>query len=448
MAIAAAVGEIEPDTECIIIDEAMGDVLPDHLEPDRDIIGLTANTSEANYAYALAVKFRERYPELPIVGGGPHFTFQTEEALHFFDVVFQGEAENTLPLFFADLKKGTLKPVYDGRQAAVRLDRPDFPVIEPKKSLQQPDEYGAYFLLTSRGCNNKCVYCAQSAFSGKGIRYLDFGRVEKWLENLPRKSALLVHDDNVISDRAHAIELAGILKAYGVPWTCQTNIIIGDDPELLKILGKSGCVMLIIGIESIEKKNLMSIGKAHINVPEHYSRQLENIRNIGGMGVYGEFMLGSDGFQYPDSVEKLMDWIRSKKAIEFAQITLETPLPGTRLREIRTKQNRILETGPYGKKISWNDYDLVHLTQTIPGLSAEEAQRTIHWLYGKFYGTNPLYTLRYLPVFLKTHILHGQSGFHHRLVGTVFPYLLHRGAYKVAMHKMETPGGRVNVKIL
>lgn len=449
LAVAARVQEIRPDIECVIVDEAMGDEFPEDLEPGNDLVGITANTAEANYAYTWTVKLREKYPELPIVCGGPHFTFQPEEALHFFDVVFQGESEGILPQFFEDLKQGNLKSIYNGRLEPVKLDRPDFPVLEPKKFLQKPDEYGSNVLLTSRGCNNNCIFCAERAFSGKGVRYLNMDRVKKLLENLPEKPVIYVADDNIIANRERAIELAGLLKELKVSWLCHSNITIGDDFELLKILGKSGCVMVVIGIESIEENNIKSIGKAHINKPANYEKQLNNIRNIGGMAVYGEFMLWGEGSRYPDSIVKLADWIHSQHAIECIQITIETPIPGTKLREIREKQNRILTVGPYGKKITWDDYDFTHITQDIPGISPEQALRAFHWIYGKLYGTKPLHIWKYLPSFLKTHFIHSQSTFINKLVGTIFSLKFHSGVRDgLKMHEMDTPDGKVRVKTL
>jgi radical SAM superfamily enzyme YgiQ (UPF0313 family) len=59
--------------------------------PRPDLVGVTAFTSQANRAYAVAAEFRSR--GVPVVMGGIHATMCTQEATARVDAVVTGEAE-------------------------------------------------------------------------------------------------------------------------------------------------------------------------------------------------------------------------------------------------------------------------------------------------------------------------------------------------------------------
>jgi B12 binding domain len=56
-----------------------------------EVVGLTFHTPSALHAYDIASRFRSR--GICVVMGGPHVTLLPEEAGHYADVIFIGEAE-------------------------------------------------------------------------------------------------------------------------------------------------------------------------------------------------------------------------------------------------------------------------------------------------------------------------------------------------------------------
>jgi radical SAM superfamily enzyme YgiQ (UPF0313 family) len=70
-----------------------------------DLIGITANSSEAKEGYLLADKIRSK-TKIPIVMGGYHVTFLPEEALDHCGYVVRGEGEATFAELAEELLEG------------------------------------------------------------------------------------------------------------------------------------------------------------------------------------------------------------------------------------------------------------------------------------------------------------------------------------------------------
>jgi radical SAM superfamily enzyme YgiQ (UPF0313 family) len=81
-------------------------LLDENWEPfsyqEADLVGITAFTASANRAYEIASIYRQR--GVPVVIGGIHASMCPEEALHFADAVFIGEAEAVWPQVIADVE--------------------------------------------------------------------------------------------------------------------------------------------------------------------------------------------------------------------------------------------------------------------------------------------------------------------------------------------------------
>lgn len=72
-----------------------------------DIVGFSAYSPFFHLSADVAAEIKKINPDIPIMGGGPHFTIQKEKAmLPQFDYGFLGEAEDSLPEFLAALQDG------------------------------------------------------------------------------------------------------------------------------------------------------------------------------------------------------------------------------------------------------------------------------------------------------------------------------------------------------
>lgn len=82
------------------------------LNSDADLIALSFFSGFVPEAYRLAGIFKQKGKT--VVAGGPHVTYNVEEALQHVDAVITGEAESAWSELLDDLEKGGLKNCYHG----------------------------------------------------------------------------------------------------------------------------------------------------------------------------------------------------------------------------------------------------------------------------------------------------------------------------------------------
>jgi radical SAM superfamily enzyme YgiQ (UPF0313 family) len=101
---------------------------------------------------------------------------------------------------------------------------------------------------------------------------------------------------------------------------------------------KSGCVMVIVGFESLDTQNLRQMGKGVNHGAADYELVIRNIYDAGIM-IYGTFVIGYDA-DHGDTAEKLMRFaLRHKFAI--ANFNPLMPMPGTALYERLSSEGRL-----------------------------------------------------------------------------------------------------------
>ena len=117
-ALLAAVCE-EAGHEAIILDGQANEwsterMAREVIAANPDIVGINAYTPFYHLSADLAAAIKKINPDIPIIGGGPHFTIAKEKAMiPQFDYGFMGEAEDSLPEFLDALEGG--KPLCDVR---------------------------------------------------------------------------------------------------------------------------------------------------------------------------------------------------------------------------------------------------------------------------------------------------------------------------------------------
>ena len=106
---------------------------------------------------------------------------------------------------------------------------------------------------------------------------------------------------------------------------CLATTNVGDDPEVLDLMAKSGCLHVNIGMESISPESLKSIKKKQNKVKD-YERQFKALRDRG-IGYSVNVMFGLDG-DTPEIFESTVDFlIKAKVPVSFMFI-LAPPASG------------------------------------------------------------------------------------------------------------------------
>lgn len=87
-----------------LVDEQVMDI---DFDASADVVAITAWTINSFRAYDIARKFRDR--GIPVMIGGPHTFFHSDEAAEHCDAVGIGEGEDIWPIMLRDAAAGTLK---------------------------------------------------------------------------------------------------------------------------------------------------------------------------------------------------------------------------------------------------------------------------------------------------------------------------------------------------
>ncbi len=338
------------------------------LEAKVDLVGLSFMTAVAPRAYEIAAAFRRR--GIPVVAGGYHPTFRPEEVLGHVETVVVGEAEGQWPVLLADLEKGRMRRIY---RAAAPCDPALIPA--PRRSLTA--KTARHYVTTSaiqtgRGCRHGCRYCSITAFHMQTHRSRPLSVVLDEVASIPRNFIFV--DDNIIADPVYAKALFEAMVPLRKRWVSQCSLAIADDPALLSLARRAGCVGLFVGIETLEPANLVAFRK-QFNDAGSYRRRIAAIRRAG-IGVIAGIIVGGDH----DDVtvfRRTLAFLQAAR-IDALQLNILTPLPGTPLFADLERQGRIEDQ-------DLEHYDFRHTVIHPALMSAGELQAGADWLYSQFY---------------------------------------------------------------
>ena len=326
--------------EVTILDENLG--VPDYEAlPRPDLVGITAFTSQANRAYAIAAQFR-RFG-VPVVMGGIHATMCLDEVQARVDSVVTGEAEGVWAQLLADAQRGQLARRYEGGLATIDQ-------IPPARHDLLTTGYAFGAIQTTRGCPLNCSFCSVTAFNGARYRMRSIADVIAEFRQVAERRVLVV-DDNLIGTsaahiaRAKALFRALIAAKLNKEWIAQATINFADDEELLTLAAKAGCRGVFVGFESPTPEGLREVSKKFNLLRERDFRA--SVRRIQrhGILVVGSFIIGLD-VDKPGIGRRIAE-VASEYGVDSLNVLYLTPLPGTRLWDQMQADDRIaLNTFP------------------------------------------------------------------------------------------------------
>ena len=323
-----------------------------------DLVAVSALTASVNEAYQLAQCLRNEGVHTLL--GGLHATACPEEAARHFDAVAVGEGERIWPQLIADCEAGTLKGVYrsDARGRPPAWPMPRFDLLDTRAPVR-------YTLQTQRGCPLACEFCGASRLLGR-FREKPLERIRAELRSLASISPRLhleLADDNTFAGQRDAVGLCKLLGEFDVRYFTECDWRIGERPDLLAALAASGCVQVLVGIESLVFR-YPGMGRKQ----DELKRIMDAVNAVQAHGIVvnGCFILGADG-ETRESIDDLVSFV-AECPLADVQLTLQTPFPGTELYRRLADEGRILADR------GWNHYTLFDVTYQPDLLSVSELE--------------------------------------------------------------------------
>ncbi len=320
----------------------LGDRVDIHFIDDRfekideslpaDLVCMSIETYTARRCYQVAGAFRRR--RIPVVMGGFHATLCPEEVLRYADAVVSGEAEESFPRLLEDFLAGNMQRHYQAAGRPVIRVRPDRSIFAGKRYL--PVGLVEY----SRGCRFTCDFCAITAAFQASHRHTPVSQVLEEIDEIRQKKGMIFFvDDNFASDPDKALELCAALRGRGLRWVSQASNTAAWTPGLLDAMRESGCVGVLIGLESLDERTLIGMHKRFNTLRGGHVETLARFREAG-LCVYGTFIFGND-HDTPDVFEQTVDFAIDQ-GLFIAAFNHITPFPGTPLYARLRSENRLV----------------------------------------------------------------------------------------------------------
>ncbi|MGZ9167210.1 MAG: B12-binding domain-containing radical SAM protein, partial [Anaerolineales bacterium] len=339
-----------------------------------DVVGLTFHTPSAFHAYEVATRFRSR--GICVVMGGPHVTLLPEEASHYADVIFIGEAEGLWEEFLKGFEAGSYLDVYQ-QTSAPSLEN----IPMARKDLFHRHDHSSGVLFATRGCPSQCDFCTIAVMYPHKLRKRPIAEVVAEYASFKGK-VIIFWDDNIAGDMAYAKDLFRAIAPYRKWWSSQASLQAGRDDEFLEAAAQSGCKQLFLGLESISQQSMVEVNKK-FNRVEEYFRIIERIHSHG-IAVQVGIVFGFD-HDPPEIFKTTLDFLE-ETGVQNATFNILTPFPGTPLFRRMESEGRLLTR-------DWRKYnsrdDVVYQPRQM---STTELLAGFRYANGRFYSLPSIIT--------------------------------------------------------
>lgn len=231
------------------------------------LVGISLNSICFKRSMEILNAIRNKYPEIPIVVGGPDASSKGAELLrryNFLDYVIIREGEKALAKLC--LGEGFEKiPGLSWRRGETLYSNPDMTAEDlsefpfPRYKKFQLDLYAgldSIGILTSRGCPYQCIFCQQSALLGKKWRARTPASIVEeigyWKDQ--GKKTIYILDDNFALNKQRVLELSNLVVERGlndIEYTIVGGVRIDQvNEETLLALKRMGVKTIPFGAES------------------------------------------------------------------------------------------------------------------------------------------------------------------------------------------------------
>lgn len=318
--------------------------------PDIAVILATTLEQELVIKYASEIKKTKDCFVLVI---GQDASFSVDKYIYkgsTIDAVIRGECELSFMEFLDNFEKGTeynfvvgFNDISHLSETIALVENPDvlpFPIYNKEEifgyklfyplALAKRIVWG--HILSSRGCPYDCLFCSQTIRESysKKIVFRSVDNIVDEIEYLKAHgvNVIVFADDNFTTSRGHVISVCReiIRRKLRIHWTAHARID-NCDKELLKIMKKSGCILLRFGIESGSEKVISTLKKT--NISDWIGKSKEVFKYLSELRIpaLAMFLIGNPG----ETEEDIRKSVKLTEELDpdFLQICFFTPYPGS-----------------------------------------------------------------------------------------------------------------------
>jgi len=243
----------------------------------------TLSSNQLSYALEISRYIRRKFPELPLIWGGPHPTLVPEQTAKskLVDLVVRGEGEETLLELTEKIEKGENWESVKG----ITFEKEDKIISNPPRKfldidnvthlpyhLLKPDAYPklkyTFEYFSSKGCPHNCGFCSNVANSGRTWRAKSPEVIIVELEQIVktiRPERIHFVDANFFVDKKRVERICQLLIEKNWPVTfdamCRCDYMDGYDDSFMELLRDAKFNELWLGAESGSKRVLEFIEK-------------------------------------------------------------------------------------------------------------------------------------------------------------------------------------------
>lgn len=271
-------------------------------------------------------------------------------------------------------------------QVVERLDEIPFPawdLMDPRAYPEAP--HGAFFksfptapIICTRGCPHSCTFCAGKSITTRRIRSRSVDNILAEMRLLLSQYGVrdfLIEDENFTAHR-------GLVRAFcervlaeklNIHWSCPSGVRLDSlDADLLRLMERSGCYSLAVGIEfGSQRIHDLTKKKLSLDVIRAKLALLRGTR----IKITGFFLFGIPG-ETRAEMEETIRFARSLD-IDRAQFNNFMPLPGSEI--YADLKQRGLEPRDF-------DHFFVHDVSFVPeGMTRGEMKNLQRRAYLAFY---------------------------------------------------------------
>lgn len=317
-----------------------------------DILALSSVTQ--NFGYAKEIAALAKSQKAKVIAGGIHVSSLPRSMGKDIDVACMGEGEFT----FSELLKiywecGEFPSEKLQNVAGVAwLDHGKLLQTPPRKERPEIDQiphpdrkligYGRRgYVYSARGCPYNCVFCSATRYWGQ-IRYASPEYIVEEIMELADHGTKVVRfsDENFVANKPRLSKISALVREFGLHhrlkfscWSRANDVT----PEVVETLRAMNVVSVKLGLESGSPKTLEFLKGKDVTIEDN--RRAVELFKKAGMQVNADFIFGVPQ-ETEEDLEATLTFIR-KTPIDFFDIDIFSPLPGTPVWELAKKRGLV-----------------------------------------------------------------------------------------------------------